>query len=411
MATSWGDQKALVIMSNTKVPNPEIEVRLQGLQERLASQSLDGAFIVQRADLYYLSGCLNVDYMFIPSEGQPVLFFLVEPSANVASMLTDQCYTIDGSDELQKILKRKFATAARRIGLELDIISYNEFRSYGEFFDGAEIFDVSPLILDLRSRKSDWELERMKDASKITARLFDEIRSLVGPGISEMELAAEAEAYAQGLGNQFIDIRVRDYKTEGYPWHILSGENGGMLGLLDSPASGQGSSAAFPCGASQKLIRTKEPIMVDFAYELDGYHVDETRMFSIGPMPDDGMRASEAAIKIHNYVLDHVRAGVRAGDLFDYSVSKAHELGYEDSYLGPIGYKVSFVGHGIGTELIEWPLIAKGREDMLEPGMTFALEPKIVFKDQFIAGVESVVAVTEDGFELISKVPVEVFIC
>jgi len=106
-----------------------------------------------------------------------------------------------------------------------------------------------------------------------------------------------------------------------------------------------------------------------------------------------------------------VRPGVKAGELFDLSVSKARELGYEDSYLGPEGYKVNFVGHGIGAELIEWPLIARGRDDVLEPGMTFALEPKIVYKDRFIAGVESVVAVTEDRYELISKVPVEVFVC
>jgi Xaa-Pro aminopeptidase len=86
-------------------------------------------------------------------------------------------------------------------------------------------------------------------------------------------------------------------------------------------------------------------------------------------------------------------------------------LGYAKEYLGPPGYKVSFIGHGIGLELIEPPIIAKGRKDRLEKGMTFALEPKIVFEDEFAAGIESVVLVTETGFNLISKVPVDVFIC
>jgi Xaa-Pro dipeptidase len=57
-------------------------------------------------------------------------------------------------------------------------------------------------------------------------------------------------------------IRVRHYQTEGCPWHILSGKNGGLAGLLDSPARGQGTSAAFPVGAGHKKLCADEPIMV-----------------------------------------------------------------------------------------------------------------------------------------------------
>jgi Xaa-Pro dipeptidase len=89
----------------------------------------------------------------------------------------------------------------------------------------------------------------------------------------------------------------------------------------------------------------------------------------------------------------------------------ATSLGYAETYLGPPGYKVSFVGHGIGLELIEPPFIAKNREEPLEPGMTVALEPKIVFQDEFIAGIESVFRVSESGSQLISKIPTEIFSC
>jgi Xaa-Pro dipeptidase len=86
-------------------------------------------------------------------------------------------------------------------------------------------------------------------------------------------------------------------------------------------------------------------------------------------------------------------------------------LGYKESYLGIPGHQVSFVGHGIGYELIERPIIAQAKEDLLLPGMTFALEPKFVFADDFSAGIESVFLVTDTGTRLISKTPVEVFIC
>ena len=99
------------------------------------------------------------------------------------------------------------------------------------------------------------------------------------------------------------------------------------------------------------------------------------------------------------------------GELFEISVRKAESLGYAETYLGPPSHKVSFVGHGVGLELIEHPIVAKGKQGILVPGMTLALEPKMVFENEFAAGIESVMLVTETGSRLISKVPVEVFIC
>ena len=93
------------------------------------------------------------------------------------------------------------------------------------------------------------------------------------------------------------------------------------------------------------------------------------------------------------------------------SVSKAKTLGYAENYLGPPGYQVSFIGHGVGLEIIEPPIIAKEREDILVPGMTLAVEPKLVYLGEFAAGIESVFLVTDKGSRLISKVPAEVFIC
>jgi Xaa-Pro aminopeptidase len=102
---------------------------------------------------------------------------------------------------------------------------------------------------------------------------------------------------------------------------------------------------------------------------------------------------------------------VAVGELYELSVSRARQLGYADPFLGPPGYKVTFIGHGVGLELVEPPYIAKGRTDLLMPGMTIALEPKMVFENQYSAGIESMFVVTETGAELISEVPVDIFIC
>ena len=66
--------------------------------------------------------------------------------------------------------------------------------------------------------------------------------------MTEMTVAGMMEAFAAARSPGAC-VRVRDIHTEGYPWHVLSGPSGGTVGLLDSPASGEGTSAAFPCGA------------------------------------------------------------------------------------------------------------------------------------------------------------------
>jgi Xaa-Pro aminopeptidase len=250
----------------------------------------------------------------------------------------------------------------------------------------------------------------MEQTAEMSARTFAYMETTLRPAMSEMEFAGKFETYARLLGNSG-KLRARNYQTEAYPWHVLSGENGGKLGMLDSPFSGEGTSPAFPCGASLRKIQAHEPILVDFGSMLNGYHMDETRMFSIGNMPNKALRACNAAIEIHDNVLDQVEPGMTTAEIFDYGLSIASEMGLEESYLGPPEEKIHFIGHGIGLELIEPPYIARGKKDILEPGVTFALEPKFCYKGEFAAGIESVFQVTDCGSRLISRVPTRVFTC
>ena len=312
--------------------------------------------------------------------------------------------------EVPGLITDVFGRLPKVLGFELDVVPVTDFNFYQSLFPSQKCVDASPFILKTRSIKSPWELERMGETAELSLKTFEYMKRAIRPGLSEIEFAGMIETFSRKKGHG-AGLRVRDYQTEGYPWHVLSGESGGMVGLLDSPASGEGTSAAFPCGAGKKELARDEPIMIDFGTVLNGYHLDETRMFVIGAMQDRALNACRAAIEIHDAVLGKVKPGVTPNELFRYGETLANSLGYADSYLGPPGYKVTFVGHGVGLELIEPPLIAKNRHEPLEPGMTVALEPKIVFKDEFIAGIESVFRVTESGSQLITEIPREIFSC
>jgi len=393
-----------------KVPASEIDSRTRKLQQELQTNDIDGLFIVQRVDLFYFSGTAQNGFMYIPAEGAPLLFIKQYlPRAKEESSVKN-LVKINSIKEIPGLIIDSCGKLPATIGFELDVIPVNDFYFYQSLFPDSKSVDGSPLLLKLRRVKSDWETTQLENTAEMTRKTFEYMRASIKPGISEMEFAGMFETYARTLGHG-ANLRVRHYQTEGYPWHVLSGKSGGMVGLLDSPASGTGTSAAFPVGAGSKKLCANEPVMVDLGSVLNGYHMDETRMLAIGSMPKRAMDASLVAIEIHDSVMDKAKPGITVGELFEHSVQLATSLGHEATYLGTPGHKVSFIGHGIGLELIEPYILAKNRNHRLEAGMTFALEPKMVYENEFSAGVESVFLVTESGSRLISKVPVEIFIC
>ena len=392
------------------IPSEEITRRKLNIQKKLKQNRIDGLLIAQRVDLLYFSGTAQNGFLFIPAEGEPMLFIRrYLPRAQAESPLKN----IIGINSIREVAGHIFDFYGRFpnvLAFEFDVLPVKTFNFYRSIFPAKAFVDGSPSILAVRMIKSGWEIEQMERTAEMACQTFEYMKTIIRPGLTEMEFAGMYETFARRLGHG-AGLRVRDYLTEGYPWHVLSGRSGGMVGLLDSPASGEGTSVAFPCGAGNKLLAPNEPVMVDLGSVLNGYHMDETRMFAIGSMPDKALKACRAAIQIHDSVLEKVKPGITAGELFLHAESLAESLGYAEFFLGPPGSKVSFIGHGIGLELIEQPVIARDRKEVLKPGMVIALEPKMVFLNEFSAGIESVFAVTETGARLISRVPAEIFIC
>ena len=392
------------------IPSFEITNRIHRVQMEMQAGDVEGLLIIQRADLFYFSGTAQNALLYIPAEGEPILMVKKYfPRAKRESPLGN-IVELESITRAGDMIFDSRGKLPRSIGFELDVIPVNDFNFYRSLFPGQDCVDGSDFIKRVRMTKSPWELETMDQVADLSRRTFEFIKENIRPGYSEMEFAGIMETFARKLGHPG-KLRVRDYQTEGYAWHILSGKSGGMTGLLDSPASGEGTSAAFPCGGGSKKLEPNEPIMIDFSSALNGYHFDETRMLAIHSMPQKALDASLASIEIYEEVLDMIRPGQSAKKLFDASVAKAESLGYGEYYLGIPGYKVSFIAHGIGVELVEFPFMASKAETILEPGMVFAIEPKMVFENEFTAGVENVVAVTESGHRVLSRTPVEVFMC
>ncbi|WP_245569290.1 M24 family metallopeptidase [Desulfotignum balticum] len=250
----------------------------------------------------------------------------------------------------------------------------------------------------------------MEKAAIVSKQTFAFMESSLEPGISEMAFCGMFEAFARTLGHSG-KLMGRHYRSAVYPFHLLSGKNGGLAGGLDSPLCGTGVSNAFPFGAGTKLIKENEPILIDFGTIVDGYHIDETRMFVLGKMPEKEHSASLASIEILHALLDKMAPGIVIEEIFETAVKISKNQRFGKQFLGLPGLKSKFIGHGIGLELVENPILAKNKKAILKPGMILALEPKFIFEHQFAAGIESVVHITETGSRFLSATENKIFTC
>ncbi|MDX9788566.1 MAG: Xaa-Pro peptidase family protein [Desulfobacterales bacterium] len=392
-----------------RVPAYEIENRINIIQQKLQKTAIGGLVVIQQVDLLYFSGTAQNGFLYIPATGDPLLMVKRYLPRAVKESSLKHILEIKSVKEVPERILDGYGTIPRTIGFELDVLPVREFNFYQTLFPDSLLVDGSALILETRMIKSVWEIEQMRKVAALSHKTFEFMRSVIRPGLSELEFAGMGEAFSRKCGHHG-KIRMRDFQAQVYAGHVLSGENSAMLGLLESPASGAGTSAAFPCGPGWKQLKRNEPIFVDFASAFDGYHMDETRMFAIGAMPQKALDTTKASIEIHNAIIETLKPGMSAHEIFEFGLSVAQRAGYQESYLGPEGYKMTFVGHGIGMELVEPPVLARGKHILLAPGMTLAVEPKLVVKDEFMVGVESVFEVTETGTRLISEVPVEILI-
>ena len=377
-------------------PQEEIYNRIGKLKMLMEKASLDGAFFHYKIDYYYLSGTMQDSLLFVPLDGEPILFVRRDLSrARRESPLA----TVLPMRSVKDIIGH--LPPLKRIGVQLDVIPYLDVLKFQEIVGNADMINVSPLTKELRKYKSPFEIAIMKKAAAIQKKVYERIPEFLKEGVTEIELGGLLEAYAKSLGHEGL-LRVRSLNYEAYTWHVLSGRTGTVVSQSDSPMGGLGLSPAFPVGASMKKIRRDEPVLVDFGVCYHGYQVDQTRMYAIGSMPGLFVKAYEACREILYRVLDRALEGKTSKELFQYSVELARDLGYEDAYLGYGSNKVRFLGHGIGIELAEFPFIAATHDYPIGQNMVFAIEPKMVFPKKGACGLENTVHFIDGAYTILT---------
>jgi Xaa-Pro dipeptidase len=389
-------------------PKGEIEDRLVRVKKAMEKTDIEGILVLQKINYYYLSGTTQDGALFLPFEGKPLLAVKREfERARLESPL-ENVVPFKSIRELPALIQTHFGEAPGTLGLELDVLPVRDYFRYQTLFKNTTLKDASSILRETRKIKSSFEIDLIKEAGNIGQKVYQQGRKILKEGMTEIEFGGLLESIAKTYGHEGL-LRVRSLNYEAYTWHVLSGPSGGIVSQSDSPMGGLGLSPSFPVGASLRRMKAHEPILVDFGTCYHGYQADETRMFSISKMERKLIEAYKACKEIHDAVLQKTRPGADCEALYSTTVQLAEKLGYKDGYLGPLGLQTRFIGHGIGLELNEFPFLAQGQSYPLEEGMTFAVEPKIVFPGKGSVGLENTVAVTRNGYEILTPLDMEIF--
>ncbi len=392
------------------VPRSELENRIARLQARLvAADDAEAIFIFQAADLFYFTGTVQDAWLVIGRSGPPLMLVRRSLGRARAESALEHILPLENPREIPGLLASHGLGGLRRVGLEFDVLPVEQYARVGRLFPTMQFVDASRMIRETRTIKSAYEVARIRKAATIQDRMARKLREVLRPGMTELELAAEVEAEARRHGHQGI-IRTRRFNLDCFYGHLLSGEGGAVPSFLDAPTGGSGLSPAFGNGPGMRRIQPHEPIMLDYVGALDGYHSDQTRMFSLGALSEDLVKGYQACLDILEEVMAALRPGMKASDVFARAAALAERLGYADRFMNTGPAQVRFVGHGVGVELDEIPYLAAGSNLTIEAGMTLAVEPKIVFPDCGIVGVEDTILVTTRDPEYLTFTPRELVI-
>jgi Xaa-Pro dipeptidase len=359
------------------------EGRLDRLVEQAAARELDTLALVPGPNLFYLTGL-----SFHLSERPVVAWFpvdrlpaIVVPSFEAGKIedTTVEMEVFSYTDE--EGYETAFQNACDALGLGERVVGVEAFkmrlveaRLLEEYAPECRIVPAEDVLAVLRMRKDEYELGRMRRAIAITEAALRTTIQQVKAGVTEQDIASSLMAEMLQSGAE---------------------------GLSFEPIVVAGPKAASPHATpGDRPIQSGETIVIDFGATVGGYVADLTRTFAIGPLEPELARVYEVVQAANEAGRAKARPEVPAGEVDRAAREVIEEAGYGE-------YFTHRTGHGLGLETHEPPYIVAGNERILEPGMTFTIEPGVYLPGRAGVRIEDDVVVTDSGAESLTTFPRE----
>lgn len=389
------EQETVLTEALRPVPASELEARLERFRRAMdaAHPGWEMAAVNHKVAMYYFTGTIQEGVLLI--RPQDAVFW-------VRRSFERACNESHFSDIRPMHSFREAAAfyggAPKVMYVETKKATLDWERMLHKYFAFEELGSFDSVLQDLRMVKSEYELKQMEQSGAIHETVLDIVApKLIHGGISEAQLAIAIYSemvqrgshgtarFNQALGEEAVGI-------------ASFGKSGLVRTGFDGPGGTDGTCIAVQSiGNAFRKLQSGRLVYLDIPCGFDGYHTDKTVVYYYGDLAKDEqskhlIEAQQRCLELEQEVVRLMVPGEPIENLYLRTMDKFDNI-YGDAFMN--GGK--FLGHSIGLVMDEAPAIAKGFKQPLQPGMTFAVEPKIALPGLGMVGTENTYVVTEKG--------------
>ena len=373
---------------NSMTTNSLYPQRVGRMRATMQTLGLDAFLVAIEANRRYLSGYSAEDGQFDETAGMLII------TSHQMFLATDSRYELQAQEEaagFEVVCYRNGITEAltgcfadlgcRRVGFESVRMSVRQHLELSSRIRKSgkeiELVPLETVIEDQRMCKDAEEIAATRRAVVCAETAFTKLRTMIGPGMTEAEIARMLEDLMYTAGAE----------GPSFPIIVASGPNSALPHAVPG----------------RRRLQPGEPLLLDWGARVDGYCSDISRTLFCGTPDENFRRCYRTVQKAQSAAIDAIRAGQNGRDVDAVARGIIRDAGFE----GRFGHSL---GHGTGLFIHEAPRLSPRSEDVLKAGMLVTVEPGIYLPGWGGVRLENQVWVQEDGAVVLNTLDLEDFL-
>ena len=382
----------------TKVPLSELTDRMKRFRARMDAENPDWelAAFFGRVNQYYFTGTMQDSVLLVPRNGEAV--FWVRRSferAGDESLFPD----IRPMKSFRDAAAAMPPAAARQvIHLETELVPLALVQRFRKHFPCKEVASLDATIARVRAVKSPYELAIMERCGKMHRRVMEEnVPAMLREGMNEAELACDLYSLLVREGHQGT-VRFGMFNVDVAVAQLGFGENSIYPTSFDGPGGCVGIGPAAPVlGSRDRKLRNGDLVFLDVGCAMDGYSTDKTMVYMFGrALPEAAMAIHRRCVELELRLATMLKPGAIPSEIYARTMESL-DPEFLKNFMGFGNRRANFLGHGVGLQIDEPPVLAEGFDEPLAAGMVLALEPKKGVPGVGMVGSENTYLVTPEG--------------
>lgn len=335
--------------------------RLQTLRNRMAGLNLQGMLITNPINIKYLTK-IEAEGIFLITRKENIFITDSRYIEHVSSTLTpfDEI-VVDDQKNISKDEYENYFLFCENVGFEEKYITYSNYKEYMHKFKINNFVEAGNLLEHLRMIKDDEEIASIKKACEVTDNCFDMLKKFIRPGLTEKQIARK-------IKNYFMD----NAEGESFETIVASGENSSKPHAVPT----------------DRIIEKNDIVTIDMGCKINGYCSDMTRTIFIGTPTLEQKKIYDLVLSNQKKVINEIREGANIKSL---TRMVENDFNLNNQTL------IHALGHGVGLDIHESPIINMKNDNILKENMVITDEPGIYIAGNFGIRIEDTILVTKKG--------------